>query len=301
MADPGTSLEQLREAVLADPDDHALRRALAERLITMGDERGELIVVQLALSEGSPNPTRRRHLQQREAALLRSVLDRFGKDAGGLRFRAGFVEELVVSGSELGAMASLLAREPVRAMQVQRADDGTMRRLIACPVWGRLRALKISGELGRAGMERLGSSPGLQQLERLNLAHCRFEAADLEPLVRSRFFHVRRLTLTTAPLGDEGAALLAAGTASWRERCRELFLARCEIGDEGARALLGPGVFPQLDQLGLGGNDLGEGCLAAVEVALASGAVRTVELGGTQLAPRELSMLCKRWGDRVRI
>lgn len=293
------ALDALRAAIIASPEDEALRRAMAERLIADGDARGELIVLQLALRRRGLNPARRGQLRRREAALRRAVAEREGWTLDALRLAGGFVEEVAVDGAALGSVRSLLAREPVRALRLRSADDRAMASLVACPAWGRLRSLRISGELGPAGVKALASSPGLEAVERLHLAGCSLEGADLAALVGSAHLRARVLTLTKAPLGDAGAEALAAGAPAWRERCRELYLARCEIGDRGAAALLAPGAFSRLDLLGLDGNDLGDAGVAAVEAALATGALRSVELTGTGISYRERARLRERWGERV--
>lgn len=300
MGEGGDGLRELRAAVIAHPDDDEPRRRLAARLVEKGDPRGELILVQLRLAGGHPNPARRRQLRAREEELLRQEVE--GRRVVGCvrRHRGGFVEGVKADPTGLRFVGPELAQEPVRRLDLTDVEDGAVVALVRSPVWGRLESLKLRGALRGAGLEALADSAGLASIASLNLAHCEYDVEDLAPLLASPHLRARRLTLTSAPLGDAGAALLAAPEATaWRQGCRELFVARCELGPEGAGALLRPGAFPHLDRLGLGGNELGEGCLSDVTAALKRGSVARIELGACALDWRVLRKLKEEWGARI--
>jgi uncharacterized protein (TIGR02996 family) len=63
--------QSLEDAIAEDPDDLASHMAYADHLVELGDPRGELIQVQLALEDEKLSAAKRKKLQAREEALLK--------------------------------------------------------------------------------------------------------------------------------------------------------------------------------------------------------------------------------------
>jgi uncharacterized protein (TIGR02996 family) len=166
---------------------------------------------------------------------------------------------------------------------------------------GRLRELYLSGtELGDLGVHTLASAGGLPLLTDLDLRDNRLTDAGARSLAFNRGLeqistlwlvnnqigeagaealawtenlpHLRHLYLNYNPIGNAGAAAFATGP-----HCRalvELDLRHCRIRDAGARALA---ASPYLDQLQL------------------------LWLSGNRLRMETLTLLRRRFGDRLRI
>jgi len=70
-----TLRDVLEAAIVENPDDLAAHMAYADHLHDLGDPRGELIQVQLALDDASRPAEERRRLQAREKELLKGLAD----------------------------------------------------------------------------------------------------------------------------------------------------------------------------------------------------------------------------------
>jgi uncharacterized protein (TIGR02996 family) len=101
---PDRTLRQALEAELAaNPDDLATHAAYADLLTEQGDDRGEFIMVQMALEDPTRGPAERKRLARREEELLESSaerwLGRLGRvlsDECGFAFRRGWLDRLGV-------------------------------------------------------------------------------------------------------------------------------------------------------------------------------------------------------------
>jgi hypothetical protein len=113
------------------------------------------------------------------------------------------------------------------------------------------------------------------------------------------FDRLRSLTLDHNPIGDRGAAALAAS------RCLShlefLWIVECAIGDEGARALADSPNLPGLRHLGLSDNRITDGGAGAFAESPHGAALRHLTLYQQQekLGPAACEALKARFGYRV--
>ncbi len=145
--------DDLRAAVLADPDDDAARLVCADALLARGDPRGELIAVQCAMARLDEHDPAWVALRRRELALL--AAHRAGWAPAGLDpgFRRGFAARVAGAPDQLLAHAGWLAVEPVEEVSL-RGTAG-------------LGALIDRGLLRRVRRLRLDHAGGAHELDRL--------------------------------------------------------------------------------------------------------------------------------------
>lgn len=135
------SLEALRAAVFARPDDDAARHVLADALTEQGDAHGELISLQLARADGTASATQR----AREAELLQNptTLATWAGAIGGFgacTFERGF---------------------PSKVTMARRAPKQSL----VSPAWSTVRSLEGLMPWSRARVVELLSQPSLAMLE----------------------------------------------------------------------------------------------------------------------------------------
>jgi len=241
MSSPHARNLELEARALLDLDDDA-RRVYADWLISVGDPRGELINLELH-GEQAYRSVRREladEIAAREAA-FRADWDAWASERelepSHLRLRQGFVIDLGLSLAALDrALSEVFAREPVQRLTITAADDPGFAKLCRAhaDALGRLRYLKVQGELGPAATEALATVP-LGRLEGLNLLGTSLDAdacAGLASLGAPRLTH---LTLTANAIVDSGIERLIQnpGRGSWRA----LYLAGNPIGAGALHAL----------------------------------------------------------------
>src|SRR5437660_107995 len=138
MADEAAFLD----AIIADPDDDALRLIFADWLDEQGDPRGEFIRVQIELAGMSEDDPRLAPLAERERELLRlhktAWLGPVGRIADEAGFRRGLLGSIRVSALAFLEKARVLFnRRPIRKLGIydisERASD-----IAASPWLGRL-------------------------------------------------------------------------------------------------------------------------------------------------------------------
>jgi uncharacterized protein (TIGR02996 family) len=128
-------------------------------------------------------------------------------------------------------------------------------------------------QIGDHGARRLASSMGLSRLATLWMVNNQIGAEGADALATSvRLPALKYLYLNYNPIGDAGGEALAA--SPHRVGLIELDLRHCGIGDAGARALAGS---PYLEQ------------------------VQIIWLGGNRLRMETLTLLRRRFGERLRI
>jgi hypothetical protein len=124
-----------------------------------------------------------------------------------------------------------------------------LRTLAASPWFPRLEYLDLSGHnLGDEGATVLADA-GLSRLQHLTMTMIGLTAAGLRPLTRAYSSQLRLVQLYGNPLGDEGARVVA--DAEWPLMAARdangqvgLLMGGCDVGDEGARALLASTTIP---------------------------------------------------------
>jgi uncharacterized protein (TIGR02996 family) len=166
--------QQLREAVLATPDDHAPRLAYAAWLLEKADPRGDLITLQCNAVDGDDDrELRLRALWQAHGARWMTEDVGFApSDLGPKRnavYRDGFLHTIELSLEELLERADQLAAQPIHTLRVTGLDS-RLEALARCRLLETVRCL----DLGH-GLERLGNgvlaqflaAPGLRRVESL--------------------------------------------------------------------------------------------------------------------------------------
>lgn len=189
----------LFEGVSRSPDDDAPRRALAAALRSEGDPRGEFIDLQLDTqtifwSETRTGSLNRRvvapEVMKRMTALFRKHrrawfdgarvgLNEMGVARGFVEYGEAGVEKFLANAD------AVFANSPMRVLTLSTPKKSVWPALASAPWWSRLRGAYL-GPLkpGPAELSRLLANPG--------------------------FTALRQLSLTSAPLGAEGVAMLVA-------------------------------------------------------------------------------------------
>jgi uncharacterized protein (TIGR02996 family) len=154
---------ELELASLAEPDDLALRRVLADALQEAGDPRGEFIALQLAIADGTAD--RRAH--QRVEELLAAHLDRWigvlpNVLPASAHFQRGFLVELTTTarGRVLDASVDLPHWRVVEQLRLDGRDADVGALLHRMP---RLRMLVTRDEILER-LARTGPFPGIRAI-----------------------------------------------------------------------------------------------------------------------------------------
>jgi uncharacterized protein (TIGR02996 family) len=260
-------------AVLADLDDDAPRRVLADELEAKGDPRGELISVQCELARlgyASRPPTWDwvgdalidpetvdqsvvRKLRARENALLAASSATWLSDVAkneAVTFERGFPARVVFDARDDAAEQRFVALMD-RAPTITEVEITTWPRLVAAffglPSWSRVRELRVGCRAVRA----LAASRTLGALRRLSLHG---DQPVLDELVSwSGLRALTRLDLNPVPIGPDGLERLLGAIGS----LSELQLRSGAIGPEGAERLAAEPKLTGLTVLSLLNNKLG--------------------------------------------
>ncbi|HEU0029159.1 MAG TPA: TIGR02996 domain-containing protein [Kofleriaceae bacterium] len=184
---PPADLSALLGAVLADPDDDAPREVYADRLIELGDPRGEFITIQLALARTSDFA----ELLEREAranTLLAAHGAHWHRDLAQVslrqQYRRGFVEAVDVRARTFVEHGErLLELAPIRRVRLHEVEPATLRKLARCPALGRVRELGFASRLPDRNALRLAAGGQLRGLRALDLAGTAIQARGLSALL----------------------------------------------------------------------------------------------------------------------
>jgi uncharacterized protein (TIGR02996 family) len=291
---------ELLAQVLAAPEEDPPRLVYADYLMEQGDPRGELIAVQVQLTQRI-TPARRKLARRREQELL--AQNKFGDEVTKgivqlFKLRRGFVDEVWASGQAFAnGAAKLLDKEPVRVVNLNGVKTAHLEKLLASGVIGRLVGLRISGD--EIDLADLAASEQLRSLRRLNLSRAEIGDAGLKTLLDGGNLRVESLTLNECGITDEGAIALAGSEAM--RHIKKLFMSRNEIGDEGAAALARSPHMGEMGVISLGGNfDVGpDGGQAFADVELAA-RVKRLEIDPSELDNATIEAIRAVWGDRFR-
>jgi uncharacterized protein (TIGR02996 family) len=194
---------ELYAAIVAEPNDDALRRALAAHYDGRGDPRGELIRLQLEIAEKGAAGVYDGDLFGREHELLQAhgrtwaapladliagykfhrgligqvtlPLDRFLEVAPAL-FAAAPIQHVNLTGPRTRWLELLrsphLARLSSLALEKLDLDDSDARTIAGAEALRTLRYLSLSkNRIGRDGVEALAASPWLARLDVLDLSN----------------------------------------------------------------------------------------------------------------------------------
>ncbi len=193
---------ELYAAVVADPDDEAPRRALAAYYDERGDQRGELIRLQLEIAAKKAMGVRDGALLGRERALLRAHGRAWAAPLADLindyKFHRGFIGEVTLPLDRfLDVAPTLFAAAPIQhvnltlprtrwtellssphlarltslALEELGLTDDDAKQIAKAERFRTLRWLSLAvNKIGRPGVEALAASPWLAQLAVLDLA-----------------------------------------------------------------------------------------------------------------------------------
>jgi len=168
--------DALLAAVLADPTDDAPRAVYADRLIELGDPRGDFITVQLALAKTKPGK-KPDELAGESAALLEEHAAKWSRDVAQLTLKQfyarGFIYRVemrarafVTDGARLFELA------PIESVKLRNVDSSTLRKLATTPALAKVRELELDDRIGDPGAKLLAEGGQLQALRRIDLFGC---------------------------------------------------------------------------------------------------------------------------------
>jgi uncharacterized protein (TIGR02996 family) len=280
------------EAIIATPDDDALRLIYADWLEDHGESvRAEFIRVQIELARLPNNDPRRLALTAREGELcakhrlvLLRGLPRLAWRGG---LRRGFLETLTVTVRQFLQIAPRLRRlTPLRDLALTFPSE-VLAELAACPHLAGLASLRFPlGDpkfLRPGGVSVLASSPYLEGLTTLDLDYNRIVARDAEALAFSP--HLASLTelhLEGCYIGPAGARFLS--DSPYLTRLARLQLRYNDLGNAGAEALASaPRLLNNLTELYLRFNRIGTAGAIALAACPHLGKLTTLELTGNAI------------------
>jgi uncharacterized protein (TIGR02996 family) len=282
----GSRRATLLAAVIADPDSDAARQVYADELTAANDPRGELILVEMALS-GPLSIRKREELARRRAELLAAHAKAWWPTKLEYRTHAGFVTAITGSLATLAAAAALIESEPIVEVAVTSIDDAAVKKLLAAPWLPRVRRLSIRGTMTDAGFATLCGGH-LPQLRALNVTANQLGPAALGALAD----HLPACT-TLVLTGNTVRDLGIAGLRAWKHlpALDTLYLSGCGLTEAGVETLIA-GPLPALDKLCLSSNRLGD-AVADAFVARAANlpSLRVLELKQTGITRRGVDVL----------
>jgi uncharacterized protein (TIGR02996 family) len=267
------------DAVLAEPEDDAVRLIYADWLEERGDPRGPFVRAQVRLAGLPEDDPARPDLDEQARDLLREHEEEWaaglpGK-AAAWEFRRGFVERLTLTDEALLEHGDFFGKTlPLRGLTL--TTSGRLDRVADLPLLHRIEALSLPGTAGNWPWERTGvchfgalvASPYLGRLRDLSVTDGGMSPANLQLLAESPVLpRLRRLDLSrNTGVGPSSGRLLAVSALSGLE---ELLLSDTRVGLPGTTALLGSRHLTRLRRLELARADLRES-QGALARALAS-------------------------------
>jgi uncharacterized protein (TIGR02996 family) len=300
--------------VLARPDDVAPRLVLADRLIELGDPRGEFIQLQCAAEESAERAT----LDDRAKKLLKkhqpAWLKPFKQHVRYTIFRRGFVDHYLAEPPlVLAGLATVVAHEPVRSLKIQSMKRGDAPEIGKLPALARLARLDVeSNRMTTDEGVALFSSPHLASLRELNASRNPFGDLGVVAIVQN-LVHLRSLSLGMVGTGASGiAALAAAACVPTLEHLsihdaeidaggfaplaraplvalRSLMVWNCSIGDAGALALAASPHLGKLETLRCVGCGIGVEGMRAIARSTTLASLRWFEPGAGDRPPPEVA------------
>lgn len=202
---------ELEAAAFADFDNLDSWRVFADWLLSHGDARGE--IANLAVHAGDAFLSERKHMAHRMAELERPFIDdwhAWAQDHDLLdveaTFKRGFVFAIKGSLTQLLPMIDeVFERDPIQRLTLTDVDaDSLVALLERQPAWmGRLRYLKLVGEVGESGAAALSTVP-LPELRRLNLLGTELDSDACPHLARLQTSQLEQLTLTSNEIDRRG-------------------------------------------------------------------------------------------------
>ena len=191
----------LEDALAKDPDDLATHMAYADLLMELGDPRGELVRVQIALEDESLTPARRKALRRQEEALLAhhqrawlgpmahfwiDKLDAHDYDHATselphqLTWRRGWIDSLWLNDAGLEGCEAALARAPLlrllrdfRILYAHDDNDAGPDELLKADCFRRVRVFQLGAESEQCYWRgEIDADAFLKQMPNLEEFHC---------------------------------------------------------------------------------------------------------------------------------
>lgn len=183
--------EALLAAIAANPDDDDARAVYADYLSELGDPRGELISVQLALEGAKKGSKAAKELLERSNELLKKHAAAWSVSVAQFtmkqEYARGFIRAVtirprsfVTNGERLFELAPTVER-----VRIKGTDLSSIRALARSPSLQRVKELEILGSLQDAPAEALASSPHLGALRGLDIANCGVTLARTESFLEA--------------------------------------------------------------------------------------------------------------------
>jgi uncharacterized protein (TIGR02996 family) len=270
------------QEVRANPHDDAPRLIYADYLDEAGDERAELIRVQVALTHLPPGDPERRALELREDELLAEYADEWlaplralGAEGVSRRsFQRGLIERVRLSADAfIRHVAEICRLMPALYALELRGIKERLAEVVQQPLPQQITALDLgSNALERAEMVQLARSAWIGQVAELSLTFGQLNDNAAAGLASTTWPVLKKLNLSANRLGPAGVAALAARPIS--KGLTHLSLALNKLGDQGLQALLASPLTANLQELDLGKTGLTAAGLARLATAPA---IKTIE------------------------
>jgi uncharacterized protein (TIGR02996 family) len=234
--------KDLRDAIIASPDDDAPRLVYADWLLERGDPRGEFIQIQCALGhtlhgakgiiyvsdKDAKNPPTREELEKRESALLnkhqKDWLQPIRRYIRTWEWKRGFVDRVEADGATFIAGAGTVFSETP------------------------LSHAELTG-LKAAHFPLFAKEPAFRTLRSLSLARQRIGPKTAMVFLSPHWCGLRSLDIWGNPLTSVGVATLAS--AKHFDALKTLDVAKTDMKLAGLEALTKAEFFPRLEHLNL--------------------------------------------------
>jgi uncharacterized protein (TIGR02996 family) len=263
--------ESLHRAILADPDDMAVRLVYADWLADQDDptdqDRAEFIRVERELTSLDEDNPRRDDLKSRRGELLKQHGETWFGELGCLgctldETHLGFADAVTISTATfLKNGEAIFQHSPVRRVLFLDDDRRHIAALCSCPQLEHVRRVAFGDgcyyhAITYAGARKLAASPYVCNLEEIDLFESKVGRTGMVALASSPHLKkLKRLELPENAIGDEGA--LAIANAGHWSGLEGLQLRNCGITYKGLVALAGAEHLCGLRELSLMGNQFG--------------------------------------------
>lgn len=185
--DPHSIEQRLTREVFEHPDDDDRRLMLADFLKQQGDPKGELIDLQVRLSQLPVQHPDRVPLDFRARRLIAErgtqIAGAVAKRCGAYAFRRGLITDVTMTASSFAKyFEELLVEHPIDTLRLRPLDSASLEQLARSPALAKVRRLELqrSGAAAEVTLRPLGASAHLDSLERLNISQVETDIEDVE-------------------------------------------------------------------------------------------------------------------------
>jgi uncharacterized protein (TIGR02996 family) len=294
-------------AISEKPDDDTPRLVCADWLEEHGQpQRAELIRAQIELARRGPKDKRANSLRKRVAELLAEhadewagpLLDRVNK----VVFRRGFVERVILTAADfLDSSKELFALAPIREAVFVKVSSPALARLARCLELARLalldfRDIQFSGEELAAFL----GSPKLRGLQTFALRLRSYGDSVIEGLTHAK--HPPPLaTLDLYDAGVHAEAIVILGGWPGVARLQNLILGGSDLGEGAAVSLARSSYLSGLRSLHLVFAHLGDEDARSLAASPHLRALERLDLRHNDFTDEGIGLLRKRFGRRVQL